>query len=628
MNPDHLPPENAAELDALLRVGVQEALATTDFAAACAAFRDELPKQAPRLAEMMPPEGARAIAFSMFREIWNHLPRPDHDWKTLPLPKLERNAPCPCGSGLKYKQCCGSLADASPFGPGEFSVLAYVLETVPVSQYRALPFKRLNPDELAHVAQQWLDDGRMEAAAALLEPLLAPDARLDLRHEYAFDTLCDIYLEMDQPARRIALVERLMQSSDRDLKSAAMHRRCTMLADAGDYPAAWRLFKDAQRQDPDNPGLAHLELVLLASQGEIDQAQQRARFWATRLRKLGYEGEEIVAYMEQIARDPQALIDAMQGGNFADVDAADDADFEEADIADVEALITLAETLPAPSCQHRLFPRDGQAGPLTPTPELAALESKWQDLFPRDAAERDPWRDTRWLLWLAAHPLAWQSFIVLDDLAMSLDDSLFPEVCDDPLDWLEETLLDHAVALLRVNIAANRAENCRLEWGCRENRPALRLVMRLADLAQGTDEELPLLEWLVLTLNPDDNTGHRVALVHRLCEAGRAAAALAVCDRHADDTLGGMRYGRVLALQQLDRCADATAALAQAKKSAPRMLKTLVADKPRMPAITPGTITPGGADEAWYYRADFLTAWEKTGALAWLRRVVKDSPRS
>lgn len=24
-----------------------------------------------------------------------------------PLPKVGRNSPCPCGSGLKYKKCCG-----------------------------------------------------------------------------------------------------------------------------------------------------------------------------------------------------------------------------------------------------------------------------------------------------------------------------------------------------------------------------------------------------------------------------------------------------------------------------------------------------------------------------------------
>ena len=24
-----------------------------------------------------------------------------------PMPKIPRNKPCPCGSGLKYKKCCG-----------------------------------------------------------------------------------------------------------------------------------------------------------------------------------------------------------------------------------------------------------------------------------------------------------------------------------------------------------------------------------------------------------------------------------------------------------------------------------------------------------------------------------------
>lgn len=620
MNPEDIPPENTAELDALLRAGVQEALATTDFATAFAAFRDELPKQAPHLAEMMPSEGERTIAFAMFREIWNHLPRPDQDWKTLPLPKAERNAVCPCGSGRKFKQCCGAQATVSPFGEGEFSVLSYVLETVPVAQYKNLPFKRLNPDELAHVGQQWLADGRIEPAAALLEPLLAPGAKLDARHEYAFDTLCDVYLDMGEPGKRIALVEQLMQSPDRDLKSAAMQRRCTMLADAGDYPAAWQLFKEAQRQDPDNPGLAHLEVALLASQGEIDQAQQRARFWAARLRRCGYEGEEIVAYMDKIARDPQILLDMMAG---ADPAGAEDAVAEVA-AATADALIALVEALPAPSCQHRLLPQDGQAGPLEPVAALAALEGAWDALFwsAEGDGEPNPWRDTAWIGWLGEHPLAWQSFTVLADVTNALGEALFPADYDDKIDWLEETLLDRAVVLLRTNIAANHAENCSLEWGWQQNRPALRLVMQLAELAQGSAEELPLLEWLVLTLNPNDNSGHRVALVHRLCEAGRAAEALAVCERYADDVLGGMLYGRVLALVQLERRGDATAALAKAKKKAPKILKMLLAGKPRMPEMTPGRMSVGGEDEAWYYRMDFLSSWETTGALDWLKQAL------
>lgn len=614
MDPELIAPENTAELDALLRAGVQQALATTDFIAAFAAFREELPQLAPQLAEMMPPESERAIAFALFREIWNHLPRPEHDWMPLPLPKAERNSVCPCGSGRKYKQCCGQMGGASPFGAGDFSVLAYVLETVPVAQYKNLPFKKLAPEELAHVAELWLTDGRDDAAAALLEPMLAPAAKLDGRHEYAFDVLCDTYLELDEPEKRLALVERLMQVSDRDLKSAAMHRRCSMLADAGDYPAAWALFKEAQRQDPDNPALAHLEVILLAGQGEIERAQECAHAWAVRLRKQGYAGEEIVAYLDEIARNPQVLHEILDGS-----------EREEAFVAapaDVDALVALAEALPTPSRQHRLSPKDGAAGPLAADAALAALETEWDKIYWDEDAERDPWLDTRWIAWLGQHPLAWQSFVVLTDIVSTLEETLFPEGDDDRIDWLEETLLDHAVAVLRINIAENHAEHCTLAWGWLENRPALRLLMQLADLSTGSDEELPLLEWL-LELNPEDSSGHRVALVHRLCEAGRAAAALAVCERFPDDALGGMRYGRVLALQQLERRGDATVALADASKNAPIILKTLVANNPRMPDLAPdGSVTAGGADEAWYYRVDFRQSWEKTGALGWLKQLA------
>lgn len=92
-----------------------------------------------------------------------------------------------------------------------------------------------------------------------------------------------------------------------------MHRRCTMLADEGEYLAAWKLFKEAQRADPDNPSLAHLEVVLLISQGEVGEAQERARFWARRLKKLGYGGKKIVDLMEEIAQNPRAFVEATHG---------------------------------------------------------------------------------------------------------------------------------------------------------------------------------------------------------------------------------------------------------------------------------------------------------------------------
>jgi tetratricopeptide (TPR) repeat protein len=391
-----------AEFDEMLRIAVRCALDNTDFEAALKSYRKLLPIVAPSLVAQMPPdeEARRALAYAMFREVWNRVPRPDNDWRPRPLPKPERNGLCPCGSGRKYKQCCGPLAGASPFGGEGLSLLSYVLERFPIAQYKDLPFNKLSAEELGHVASQWMEQGRYDVAVALLEPLLANPAKLDARHEYAFDMLCDAYLELDHPVKRMRLVESLMQTPDRVLKAAAMHRRCTMLADKAEYPAAWKQFKEAQRVDPDNPSLAHLEVTLLISQGEVAEAQERARFWAMRLKKLGYGGEKIVGLMEEIALDPSAFVEAMDlGGDIEELDE------EGLDDQSLLQLISLVEALPEPASHYRLQPRAGDAGPLEADAELAIIEAEWREVYmagddPDDDPDGDggdPWADTAWL---------------------------------------------------------------------------------------------------------------------------------------------------------------------------------------------------------------------------------------
>ncbi|MDP2135359.1 MAG: SEC-C metal-binding domain-containing protein [Sulfuritalea sp.] len=611
-----------ADLDALLRMGVHEALAGTDFKNAFESFLAELPRQTPGFMTRVPAGAERAIGLALFREIWNHTPRPDLGWKRLTLPKPERNAPCPCGSGRKYKQCCAPSEGTSPF-PGGFTVLRYVLETVPVASYGNLPFRQLDPEEVAHVASEWQTDGRIEPATLLLEALLAHGSKLDSRHEYAFDTLCELYLDAGRGDQRLALVERFMQAQDKRLRAAAWQRRATLHADNGEHARAWEVFKEAQRLDPDNPSLAHLELVLLANQDRYDEARTRAAFWAKRLVKLGYADEPIVDLMEDVARDPEVLR-AMLAGHDGDWDAEDwDA---EATPEDLDLLERMIETLPAPSCQHRLSPQDDAAGPLQASPELAAVEQEWDDIYWGDAEERNPWSDARWLGWLADHPLAWQSFDVIEDLVGILGEDLFPEDADDRLERMEDTLLDHALALLRRVLADNRAEGLSFEWGWMENRPALRLLLQKIDMARYSHEELPLLEWLVLTLNPNDNGGQRERLVHAYCEAGRPANALAVCDRYPGDDLAGILYGRVLALYLLGRRGDAVAALAHAAKRLPKVFKTLVAARPKTPPLMPGIVTHGGDDEAWRYRVTSLETWLKCQALDWLKETAGRKP--
>jgi tetratricopeptide (TPR) repeat protein len=251
-------------------------------------------------------------------------------------------APAPAARAASTSNAAGSRAGASPFAVEGMSLLSYVLERVPKGQYKNLPFNNLPPEELGHVASQWLDQDRIEEAVALLQPLLADPAKLDARHEYAFDMLCDAYLELGQPVKRMRLAESVMQTPDRALKSAAMHRRCTMLADNGEYLAAWKLFKEAQRIDPDGDGV-------------------------------------------------------------------------------------------------------------------------------------DPWADTEWQDWLAEHPLAWDSFAILEDLVISTDYAVFDDdELEGQLDAFVEALLARALVLLRLNLRKYGADACKLEWGWIENRPALR----------------------------------------------------------------------------------------------------------------------------------------------------------
>lgn len=170
-SPDTAP---APSIDAVLRLGVQEILTARNFQIAFESFLAELPLQCPEFAAQISPGAERPIGLVLFREIWNHTPRPDLGWHRQTLTKPERNSPCPCGSGLKYKQCCGGPQVPSPFPSEGLTVLAYVLETVPVSSYGSLPFGQLDPEELAHVANQWQDEGRNLVAGRIIGAGRAP----------------------------------------------------------------------------------------------------------------------------------------------------------------------------------------------------------------------------------------------------------------------------------------------------------------------------------------------------------------------------------------------------------------------------------------------------------------------
>jgi tetratricopeptide (TPR) repeat protein len=500
------------------------------------------------------------------------------------------------------------------------SLLKYVLDQYPVSRFRELPYDHLSAEELAFVAHSWVEEHRTEEAAKLLEPLFADVSRLDSRAEWAFDVLADAYSELQRPRKKRELVERVAQADDRTLASAALHRRITMIADQGDYATAWRLFEQAQRHEPGNPSLAPLELTLLLSQGERERARERGQFWIARLaRDRDHDYSELIATLRELVEHPDQmyLMHHARG---------------EPQIA---VLADLLQHLPAPECRYRLQVRDGDAGVLQADAHLRKLQARWHNLAPVSKPTlTSPVSDgeamwlvpERWIDWLAKNPLAWQSFDVLDDVVLALHGTGGGLGIDNTL---MKPLLDHAETLLRAVLAANGAERSVLAWGLLDNRPALRLLAQQINYCtqqKQAERAAGLLEWLVLTLNPHDNHGFRDPLVLHYLSHGRADAALALCERYAEDS-AAMHYNHALALFMLGRHAHAMAALGLAREHYPKVWRMLNAANPVRPRLDSDYVTVGGNDEAWLYRQEALPLWLASGALAWAKLAAQRAKR-
>jgi len=578
-------------------------------------FQLAAPLFAPQFMSQLPDDAVfrRAFLTQFSRLIWNKTPLPGNRYQPHPIPKPERNQPCLCGSGKKYKQCCHAAEGLERDMP-EFSMLLHVLETVPAKQFADLPFSHMNLDELAYVANTWMSNGSAKEAAKLLEGLFADWAKLDERAEPALYCLLDCYDRLNNPLKKKRLLERAMAAPDKALRAASMQRQCTIYADRGEYSLAWTLFQQAQRLAPDDPGLSHLEILILKSQGEHAHAKERAAFWIARLSKdKTGQYADLIAFLRQATDDlGGSLLNVLQENHPA-----------------LQEYVELMTRLPAPACHYTLNPTENSTGPLDPDAALQQLFPQWEP-YSHALLESSPainWQDRLpWLTWLEKNPLAWQSFEILLDIVQALNDTE-PRINGMEHDMVLPLLL-RAEALLRLIIGQHRAEGPVLEWGWRENRPALSLLASLAFYhAEHDDPEraASLLEWCVLTLNPNDNQGLRDPLIHHYLRVNRIDDALRLAARYPDD-LPAMQYGGILALYMADKIEEAARQLKQTARDYPAIASMLLSANPRRPALNAGFSTLGGKDEAWYYREDNLDAWQQSGGLAWLRQALPKQP--
>ena len=555
----------------------------------------EIPAEA-RLAEMK-----QSMATALALEIWNATPIPENRFRPRKQARPERNAPCLCGSGRKFMQCCAAV-DGPELGISEQLMLAQVLMQFPRKQLASLPILDLHPESLALVARNWLKDGREKDAIALLENLFSHLPKLDARSEEAADTLLGCYLETNAPRKKQKFIDALKAAPDKALRSTGWQRQATVFSDKDNFPAAWEAFQEAQRLTPNEPALSHLEILLLVSEGRREEAKARATFWSARLaRDPKYDHSDLIALLHDLA------------------DGGDDSLLRSlASVHDpLAALATTIEAWPAPVCVYKL----AHGVELDPTQQLADCEMHWMEL-------RDGLMDhDRWLEFLQNEPLAGNSFRILRDSIEML--GMLPDTLPGGNDVLARRLLERSEALRRSVLGKLKALDKELPWGFIDNRPMLTLVAYYIDEFAETKpaEILDLLRWSVSTANPTDNTGLRDTLIHTLVAARQAAEAIALAARYPDD-FAFTEFGRVLALFADGQLAEAESALNNARLKSPKIWKTLNAANPKPPRAQGPGFQVGGNDEAWAYRERYLDLWQVSGALRWAAGLKPAQPKT
>ena len=577
-----------------------------------------------------------ALAATIGRSLWNATPLPSNDFLPHPLPAPKANDVCYCGSGLKYKECCMSLANAPSMGSEEiWPVLATLLSKTQLAQ--ALQSKRIPTRSLIELATIYSDQGRVRKGIAILEPLFEPDIQdTDDAYDYALNLLCNLYDDAGFDKKKLKLIQRIIKTVPRSpLRGGAWQRLAAINLDQGLAEDAWEAFQNAQRDNPDAIDLGVLEVQLLIAEQKIDQAKARAQFWVKRLERLGLDDYDVpLNFLRQVINDPtnaMGQITLNMSGDAAQL---------------MHQWLEEVYSRPLPKIPHEVFTLDDMqddvpvdqplGSAIAASKDIAIIEKNWRRVFPQHkpfsiyntcADDYDIWSVecfTVWFDFLDQHPEAFDSLDILDDLATTL--TLHPQ---GETPWFDDILLKPI--LLRAQRLIQQAidhvnDDVKLLWVVEENRPALRSLARLSTLyyRQGNLDQLSQINEFVLKLNPDDNHGLRMEQMNLLLRQGDNQKALELANTYLDDLHPETLYGRVLALVRLGQMAEASQAAQHAIKRLPKIVRYLTHKRVKKPKLDYSSITYGGDDQAWIYRNDMREEWATTpGIFDWLKKQAK-----
>jgi len=633
------------------------------------------------------PQDFIMMSMGLGRAIWNAMPLPGNNFRPRPLSEPGRNAPCPCGSGRKYKRCCACGPAVPDFDSRLFWPL--VLEQLPrASLQDAIGRGRVPIEALFEQAHRYQEWQQPKKGASLLEPLFAgPVRKPDEAHDYAMNLLCDLYDDQGHYKKKAALLQRVINTTRRSpLRSGAWQRKAAIHMDSYDIPGAWEAFREALQDDPNSLSLGVLEVQLLMAEDRLTEAKARADFWVKRLRRAGLAHDEgPLEFLSAIAHDPMAamkdlglrmsegageeLDDWLQrvaGRPVAEYRATQDWPEPDEDIGDIfgetmearlrnmgvaekeieramtglqqelELNIALEEAEEADEDEDEMEQGDSlDTLFLLPPPAIEELEARWRGVFHLDKpfsvhdepfGDEDPWDpeyEQTWMAFLDDHPEAFDSLDIIDDLVTAL---IQHDQYDTP--WLGEALVKPLLlrAASIIDQALRAIASPRMVWAFAENRPALRSLSRLVNFYFRSGDAANAMTWAerLLALNPHDNHGLRSLVVNQLLFDGDDAGVLEIAGNYPRDSQAEIPYGKVLALYRLQNLEEAQEALHMAMEYLPKIPRYLTTKRVRTPKLDPMGVQYGGDDQAWLYRDVMRDVWLETpGAIEWLKQAAK-----
>ena len=626
-------------------------------------------------------DGAAMMACGMSRSLWRLMPNPSRQFMIEKLPVVGRNDPCAIGLGCKHKQCCGSMPGFPVFDTEH--CWAILCEVLPANRMQDILDSGRLPDGLLSLVAQRLVKSEPERVRTLLAPHFA--GKLNPKDKHAGElllVLCDALDELGEPDEKMALLERVAGQAVGQVRADALQRLTSAHSDRGDFDTAWKLFGEAQRVAPDDPALAHLEILLLISQHRDAEASARAKFWTARFERAGYDdtGFPLLKWLRQIGQGQDAFqatadltadrlgewekrmiaaveaglakpvatehlravaLSSMQADSPLDMEATLVKQLTGMGVSKREALTQakkLAAEMAAMAAQQPLPLDDGTAEKipdieyvLTPDAHLQRREQEWHRAWPlpkpmstRPMPEftADIWAPPQvefWVAFLEQHPDAMNSLDILDDLLIAV-----ANMPDEDALWAAEALREKIYQRAHALLDAALPQDAELPWACPENRPALRMLAQQSIDYLHRDEPDALMHLhAVLRLNPNDNHGLRDIVVNLHLERGEDNEALAVIARYPDDASPAMCFGKVLALYRLGELAQATVELKEAHNLSPKIVRFLLPARKAEPKSSDYGVQIGGDDEAWLYRDEMRGIWQSVpGVMAWLKRMA------